>query len=382
MKEPIRILLTGGSTGGHLYPLIAVAEDLIWLANEHNLQLEFIYLGAEPLERESLKKIKAKIISFKASKIRRYFDWRNLLDALKFPFNFLKVFWLIFKYMPDVIFSKGGPGSLEVVIAGWLLRIPILIHESDAVPGRSNLIAKKFATRIATAFENALKYFPKEKTALVGQPIRRAYREINFTEEEIRKLDLPTEGFKFLILGGSQGSQFINEFILEVLPDLLKLGAVIHQCGRDNYQEVKQLADFIILKNCPMRDRFYKLYPFLDEVLLFKFLNFVDLVISRAGAGAIFEISATGKPSVLIPIPSYIAGEHQLQNAIEYSRTGAAIVIEQENLKPKIFMTVINKLVANQAVIDQMKKSATEFAKPDASYYLAKELLHLAGFKI
>lgn len=162
-KEEIRICLTGGATGGHFFPLIFVAREIKKIAKKDNLNIKFFYLGIKPFKEEILKREGIDIYLLPEVKLRKYFSLKNLIDFFKFPFSFIIAFYYLFRFMPDIIFSKGGPSSLSVVLSGWLLAIPIFIHESDSIPGLTNKISSKFAKKIFLAFSEAQKYFNQKK---------------------------------------------------------------------------------------------------------------------------------------------------------------------------------------------------------------------------
>lgn len=375
--EKIIICLTGGGTGGHLFPLINVAKALKKEFEFKGWDYEIFYLGAEPFSRKELEKENIKIITIPSAKLRRYFDIKNFIDILKFPFGFLKALFILFIKMPNLVFSKGGFGTLEVVFAAWLLRIPIIIHESDSIPGLSNRLAGKFATRIAVNFEKAKKYFNPKKTALTGQPLDPDFDEILPSEEDYQKWQLEKDIPLILVLGGSQGSLSINETVIFSLDKLLKLGQVIHQLGPKLYKEYQQIASGFILENVPVRRKYYHPVDFIEHRDLIKLLKMATLVISRAGAGAIFEISAAGKPSILIPLPETTGGRHQIENAYEYSQAGAAIVIEERNFTPPIFGSVVQKIMNDEKLREEMSQHALEFSKKEATDILVKEIILL-----
>jgi len=376
--DKIILCLTGGTTGGHFFPLLSVAKEFKRIMEEKRWDYEIFYLGAEPFDKELMERNNIQVITIPAGKIRRYFDIRNIFDIFKFPFGFLKALWILYVKMPNVIFSKGGYGTLEVVLAGWLLRIPILIHESDAIAGRSNKIAGIFATRVAVSFEKAKKYFNKRKTALVGHPIDPDFDNINPDEEIYKKFNLEKDKFIILVLGGSQGAMKINDIVIYSLDKLLMFSQVIHQLGKHMFKEYKQIADGFILEKVPVRRKYYHPVDFIEHKDLIKLLKISDLVISRAGAGTIFEIAASGAPSILIPLRENVAGRHQIENAYEYAHTGAAIVIEEPNFTPDILSSVVRKILNDKATLEFMRKSALEFAKKEAAKIIAEELVFLS----
>lgn len=381
MKRQIRIVLTGGGTGGHVFPLLAVAEELWNFARNVKLNFRLYYVGplegpfaTEPqlfLEKGIIvKPIRAG--SFSRSGIRGGFD---------LVVGVLQAFLHLFFVMPDVIFSKGGYGALPVVFSRKIYRIPLFIHESDAIPGKVNLMSRKAAVRIAVSFRKSLEYFPKEKTALVGNPVRRELLERGEKAAALGFFGFDTSRKTLLILGGSQGAKALNDIVLDILPQLLERYHVIHQCGPRNFKEVRQEAGFV-LRNAGKEDLegFYKLYGFLDSKDVASAYTAADLVVSRAGAGQIFELAALGKPSILVPLGS-ASKDHQRENAYEYEESGGAVVLEETNLTQNLFFGEIEKLLKDEAKLKSMREAGKTFAKPDAARILAKELLLLCGVK-
>jgi len=365
----MKILFTGGGTGGHIFPIVAVVREIRRIYPKKNL--EFYYMGPKDefglilLSQEDF--IIKKIIS---GKIRRYFDWRNFIDILfKIPIGVLQsFFWLLF-HRPDLVFSKGGSGSIAVTYSARILRIPVFLHESDVVPGLSNQTTSKWAKKIFISFPKT-EYFDPKKTILIGNPIRKEVLEGDKQKaSEIFSLTLSKP--ILLIVGGSQGAETINDFILRTLNDLLKDFEIIHVTGTQNIKDTSAEAQVVIDENL---DRYYHPIGFLDEERIKHAYKAADIIISRSGSGSIFEIAGNGKPSILIPLPS-AAGDHQSKNAYAYSETGAAEVLEQENLTPNFFMEKIQLLFLHPEKLEEMKQSALAFAKPLAARALAREIL-------
>jgi UDP-N-acetylglucosamine--N-acetylmuramyl-(pentapeptide) pyrophosphoryl-undecaprenol N-acetylglucosamine transferase len=379
----VRILFTGGGTGGHIFPIIAVARQLkkIYAQSSELINpdqgtfLEMFFLGAGGISKDILEKEGIRVKTILAGKIRRYFSIYNLLDLFKMPISFLQALWYLYIWMPNVIFSKGGYGAVPVVLIGWLFRIPVLIHESDTIPGLANRLAAKFAKRIAISFASAGKYFPSQKTALVGNPIRSEMVQICLStnpadKEKARDLfNLTSQKPVILILGGSQGAQKINEIILGVLPQLLEKYQVIHQAGPKNLEQIKAILGQSLPND-------YHLYAFLDENQYAAAYFLADLVISRAGAGSISEIAACAKPSILIPLPGS-ASDHQRENAFAYAQAGATAVLEQANLTPHLFLNEITKILDNPELAQKMSANAKNFSQPEAAQKIAQELIEM-----
>ncbi|MCS7200550.1 MAG: UDP-N-acetylglucosamine--N-acetylmuramyl-(pentapeptide) pyrophosphoryl-undecaprenol N-acetylglucosamine transferase [Patescibacteria group bacterium] len=379
VKEEIRICLTGGSTAGHFLPLIFVARELRNILKDSQRSFKIFYLGCKPLKTEVFMKEKIDIYLLPTVKVRKYFDFKNVFDLLKLPFSFLLAFYYILKFMPNVVFSKGGPGSLEVVVAAWLLRIPVVIHDSDAIPGLSNRLASFFAKRITLAFESAADYFgrKKDKVLVVGQPIDSNILKEPGLLSDYERFNLNPEEKIILVMGGSQGSKFLNDLIVKALPTLLNLAQVVHITGDKFYNEVYFYAKGLISQLNPTKMSRYHSYPYINHEDLMYLMKIVDLVISRAGSGTIFELAALGKPSILIPLDRKTAGLHQIKNAQIYSRYGGAEILEEENAQVHILITLINDLLSQESRLEKMHQAAISFAKPQAAQVIAKELTEI-----
>jgi len=249
-NRTIKILFTGGGSGGHIYPLLAVAEELVRLTAARNLDLELYYMGPIDEYSKILGESSFRVKSIPAGKLRRYFSPANFTDIPKFFIGFIAALFKMYFVMPDAIFSKGGAGAFPVVLAGRFYRIPVIIHESDAAPGLNNLFSAKFATKIAVSFERALNYFNPKKTAWVGTPLREELlADVPSREDARGELGFENDTPLVLILGGSQGATRINEFILANLEMFLKETQILHQTGVANFTEVQSLTKSIILFN-------------------------------------------------------------------------------------------------------------------------------------
>lgn len=368
--------------------MLAVVQELKALAGQKKIELELYYLGVPENYVYLLENGGISVLKTVSAKMRRYFDLRNFIDIPKFFIAVIQAFWKVFWLMPDVLFSKGGTGSLPVAIACRFYKIPIIIHESDSVAGLSNLIAGKYAKRIGTSFASArdsfLNNFKKERDrqkineriALVGNPIRKFLVDpVSINSETAKKnLGLDPQKPLLLVVGGSQGAMRINDFFLETAPELLSSGyQVFHQTGIKNFEQFNKELNFI-LKN-DAEKQFYQTISYFDENIKDAYIA-ADLVVSRAGSGSIFEIAAMGKASILIPL-SDSAYNHQIQNAFEYSKTGAAVMIEESNLKPGIFMSQLKKLFSSQEALKVMAENAKKFVKIDSAKIIAEEIIRI-----
>jgi UDP-N-acetylglucosamine--N-acetylmuramyl-(pentapeptide) pyrophosphoryl-undecaprenol N-acetylglucosamine transferase len=368
----MRILLTGGGSGGHIFPLVAVAKKIREKLGD---EAELLYVGSgSEMEKETMlsEGIPAKYIL--AGKMRRYFSLLNILDIFKVPVGFIQSLLILLDFMPDVIFSKGGYVSVPVVIAAWMYRIPIIIHESDATPGSSNKMLAKFSTKIAVAYANTQDYFEASKTAIVGNPLRDGINEGN--KEEARKTFNFSESKPvILVLGGSQGSGIINEAVIRILPRLIQHTQIIHQTGGKNYENIVRKAGEQGIK--AGREGYF-VAPFLDFEKLKQAYAICDMVISRAGASIIAEIAANAKPSILIPLENS-AQDHQRMNAYEIAKAGGTLVLEESNLGENIFFEKIEKILFNEELKQNMSQNVSAFYHPQAAQYIAEGLIELGN---
>jgi UDP-N-acetylglucosamine--N-acetylmuramyl-(pentapeptide) pyrophosphoryl-undecaprenol N-acetylglucosamine transferase len=329
-------------------------------------------MADEPYDKRLLFDKGINYLQMPAGKLRRYFSIYNVTDLVKTFFGIIKSLWKIFKIYPDVIFGKGGYSSFPALVAAKILKIPVVIHESDSTPGKVNLWASKFAKNIAVSFPEAANYFPKEKTAYTGNPLRRDILNLNVSgaHEFLQIKDhIPT----ILILGGSQGARLINESILEILPELVENYQVIHQTGKNNFADVYKTAGVILAKN-PKKER-YKPFAYLNDLEMQMSASASSLIISRAGS-TIFEISAWGIPSIIIPITDS-NGDHQRKNAFNYARSGGAVVIEEINLTSHILLHEIVTIMSDSERLKKMKDGAKSFSRTDASEVIALKLLEI-----
>jgi UDP-N-acetylglucosamine--N-acetylmuramyl-(pentapeptide) pyrophosphoryl-undecaprenol N-acetylglucosamine transferase len=370
----MRIVFAGGGTGGHFYPLIAIAEQVRRMAREERLvEPDLYFLAPEPYSPGALFDHGIKFRRVPAGKTRRYFSPANVLDALKVAWGCLVGIVEVFKIFPDVVFSKGGYGAFPIVFAARVLRIPVVVHESDSRPGRVNAWAGRFAARIAVSYPETAKMFPEGKTAWTGQPVRRAI-EAPVRDGAREHLKLESHTPTLLVLGGSQGAQAINRAVISALKELVADFQVIHQTGKANFEEVKALAG-VELGDSLLAAR-YLPFDYLDDLAMRMAAGAADLVITRAGS-SLFEIASWGLPAIVIPIPESISHD-QRTNAYTYARGGAAVVLEEDNLTKDVFLSEIRRVLNSEPLRREMALSAKKFAKPEADAAIAKEIVQIA----
>lgn len=365
----MKIVFTGGGTAGHILPILAICREIRRIYSKPDLRL--YYIGPKnKYELELLAQEEVRIKRILSGKLRRYFSLKNFLDIFKVPLGTLQAFFWLFFLAPNLVFSKGGYGSLPTVLAAKILAIPIFLHESDVVPGLASKIQSKWALEIFVSFPKT-EFFPKDKRIRVGNPIR---REILAGSKEKAKDTFNLQGGKslILILGGSQGAQVINETILEILPELAENFEIIHQTGEKNFKEVKAEGEAILFKKD--LKKYYHPFPFLDESSLRDALAVSDLIISRAGAGSIFEIAAVQKPVILIPLEN-AAQDHQSKNAYQFKEWGRGEVIDQKNLKPHFLLEKLKHLFSRPDILKEMAENSGDFARPKAAKIIASYII-------
>ncbi len=371
----MKIVITGGGSGGHFYPLMAVVDELQMISKrEHLAEPEVFYFGPDPYNADVLHQYSITFRKVAAGKRRLYKSIHNFLDLFKIAFGVLQAIWQMFRVFPDVVFSKGSYVSFPVVLAARLLRIPVIIHESDAHPGRANQWAAKRAEKIGVSFPSTYEYFSEkgfaEKTALVGIPIRDEIKE-PLLEGSFEYFTIHNSVPTIVVVGGSNGAQKINDSILTALPELVQKYNIIHQVGKKNFEEMERTAAFILEKS-EFAHR-YKPLAYYDAEGARRMAAVADVFVTRAGS-TLSEIALWGVPAVVIPIDQS-NGDHQRKNAYSYAREGAGVVIEESNLSPHILINQIDSILTNQETYKKMVESAKEFSQPDAAEKIARLLI-------
>ncbi len=366
----IRIVLTGGGTGGHLFPLVQVAKEI----RIQNKKTKFLFLGPNGrMEKEIMSQAGIQCKRVTSGKLYRYFTWRYFSVLFKLFWGIIQSLYYLLWYMPDVVFSKGGYASVPVVVVARIYRIPVLLHDSDAKAGLANRFLGSIVSKIAITFERAKIHFPVNKTIVTGNPINPD--AIGGDKEIGRKILGMTKEVKpvVLILGGSQGAQIINQRIMSILKELVKRYQVIHQTGVNNFKRIKQEGE---RQGYKFGHSDYYPLPFIGEELK-HFFALADVVISRSGSSAIAEIAANRKPSILIPLATS-ANNHQQINAFEVARVNGAIVLEEGNLRKTLLLKSIKKIIENNEFREKLVKNIANFYQPDAAQRIAQEILVLA----
>lgn len=371
-NKKYRVVFTGGGTGGHIFPLVAIIRELKELISSD--LIDIYYIGPKDnFSEKYISKEGVEVRYINTGKLRRYSGGRAILENIidlffRVPCGILQSFFHLYISSPDLIFGKGGHGSFPVILTAKIFQIPVILHESDAVLGAVNQFLQKISSEIFVSFpktENAL----GNKMFVIGNPIR---KEILGGDQEKAKQIFHLSGEKpvILILGGSQGSERINDLFLSSAAPFLEKFEVIHQCGENNYKQVLAESNATIKEELRKN---YHLTPFLSEEEISHAYKIADLIVSRAGSGSIFEISAVGKASVLLPLPE-AAQNHQLKNAYAYAASRAGVVFEEGNMSPRFFLEKIKELFSPIEQIRNMEKNAKNFSRPRAAHVIASYL--------
>jgi UDP-N-acetylglucosamine--N-acetylmuramyl-(pentapeptide) pyrophosphoryl-undecaprenol N-acetylglucosamine transferase len=311
----LRILFTGGGSAGHVTPNIALIKKF------RSEGWSIFYIGsAKGIEKELILKLNIPYFEISTGKLRRYFSWQNFIDPIKIIYGIFQAFFLCLKIKPNVVFSKGGFVAIPVVVSSWLLRIPIVVHESDLTPGLANKLSFGFASKICVTFDETKKYIKNlDKIIITGTPIReellcgdldRGLKLCGFSED--KKI--------ILVYAGGLGSENINKIIRELLPRLLVKFQIIHICGKN------KLDNNLTLQG-------YKQFEYLHEEFA-DVLACANIVICRAGANSIYELLTLNKPHILIPLPKSVSRGDQIFNAVYFLKRGFSQVIFEEALSP------------------------------------------------
>jgi UDP-N-acetylglucosamine--N-acetylmuramyl-(pentapeptide) pyrophosphoryl-undecaprenol N-acetylglucosamine transferase len=339
--------------------------------------LDLFYLGSQDgIERRRMAELGVPYGVVQTGKLRRYFSWRTPLDLARIPLGVVQAVRQVARFRPDVIFSTGGYVCVPPVIAGWLLRVPVLTHEQTVRSGLANRIAARFARRVAISFPESARDFPPAKTFLTGNPVRpdvlagEAGRALAHWQLDPA---LPT----IYVTGGAQGAHAVNEAVFGALPALLEAAQVVHQTGEGPDGSRADIATATRLAaDLPHGLARYRPVPFVGAELA-DLLALAALVVGRAGAGTLNELAAVGRPAVLIPLPGTSADE-QTANARRMEAAGAAVVLLQDKLTPERLADTVLRLVQMPGILQDMGTKARTLARPQAADDLVTALLALA----
>lgn len=324
----MRVLLAGGGSGGSATPILAVASEL----RARQPDLELLYIATEDGPEATLATEEGiPYVGIATGKLRRYWDTQNFTDLGRIAKGIGQSLGHVRRFRPDVACGAGGFASVPPLAAAGVCRVPVLIHQQDAVPGLANKLLVPFARQITVALPDTVSAFPAGRTSLRGNPVRPRVLAGD-AMEGFRLFGLDLTVPLILVTGGGTGALGLNKIVAEAAPELVEFCQIIHLTGRG--------------RGVPMADlgRRYQQHELIVGEMP-HVLAAASVVLTRAGMGTLTELSALGKPSIIVPMP----GTHQEQNAHVFNRTGAALVFDQPNLTPATLVTTIRELLADEA---------------------------------
>ncbi len=372
----ITIGFTGGGTAGHVFPGIAVLDSVERICREKGIETAFFWIGSSSgMEKRLIDQKGIKFYGIQTGKLRRYFSLKNFTDIFRIKMGIIKSFFILMRNKPDLIFSKGGYVSVPPVLAGRLLGINVVSHESDYTPGLATRINKRFSKLIMISFRETADFFEKKysgKIFVSGNPVRDIF--YNADPERGRKLARLDEKIPvIMVLGGSQGAMEINSLVEKLLPELLKDYYVIHQAGAN-----KPGDDIVISESLIHR---YKRYDFLGNEIA-DIISASDIVISRSGAGSIWELSALGKPSVIIPLRGKGTRGDQVMNAAFLREKGAAVVLDDDVISPDKLLGTVKRLFLDTERMKSIENAIKKLGYNKSADIIAEKILKIAGVPI
>lgn len=359
-NRKIHVVISGGGTGGHIYPAVAVAQAL----QKKAPNAEILFVGAQGrMEMEKVPKAGFKIVGLWISGLQRSLSPKNLLFPVKVIKSVLHSLRIISEFKPDVAIGFGGYASGAMLYAATLKKIPSVIHEQNSYAGITNKILKNRTTTICVAYDNMGRFFPERKLVKTGNPIREDLIHIqDKSKEAFRHFNLDPHKKTVLVVGGSLGARTINESILKGLPEFAEAGVqLIWQTGKNFAQASHSASESVVVE------------PFIYEMHLAYAV--ADVVISRAGALTIAELAQVKKPVILVPSPN-VAEDHQTKNAMALVEREAAILVKDSEARNTLVQECLS-LIKNEARQVQLKNNIITFAMPDAAERIVNEVLRL-----
>lgn len=362
MKQNPKFIISGGGTGGHIYPAIAIANEI----KVRYPKAEILFVGAsDKMEMQKVPQAGYPIKGLWIAGIQRKITFQNAMFPLKLASSLIKSFGIIKGFKPDVVIGTGGFASGAVLKVASMLGIPTVIQEQNSFPGITNKLLSKKANKICVAYENLERFFPKDNLILTGNPVRQDLLFVKDKKEEVLhyfKLDASKK--TLLVLGGSLGAKRINKLIAKEMDWLLSQGLqIIWQCGKLYFEEYKQFNEKDGVQVMSFIDRMDLVYAA------------ADLVISRSGASSVSELCLVGKPVVFIPSPN-VAEDHQTKNAQAIVDKNGAILIKENELDLQ-FEAVFGALLNDKGKQESLSENIKSLALPNATKQIVDEIIKL-----
>lgn len=375
----MRVLVSGGGTGGHIYPALAVATCL-----REQYQADILFLGSDDgLETQLVPAAGFRLATVKAGKVRRYISWQTVKGVLRIPLGALQAIAIVRGFRPDVAFTSGGYVAVAAGLGAYVNRVPLLMHQQDVPPNLANRQVAPLATRISVAFADSLAYFPAQKTLHLGNPVRQAILDIRQEKPMVARTLFGLAGDQPLLLvtGGSQGARHLNQVVCQALPELLKTCQVLQISGKDLYSETLEQSNRVLAGAEPALRARYRLVAYLNAEMPAA-LQAADLVLCRAGASTLCELATLGKASLLVPLPPAIGKSPQEANAAMFEHRHAGLVIKNADLQPELLTERVNTLMTSPDRLASMMEAAAALAKPEAAQEIVNELMKISRIEV
>lgn len=374
----MKIVFTGGGTAGHIFPGLAVVEEIKKLKSG---DVELVWIGSKKeAEKTWIEENGIKFYSIPTGKLRRYFSLQNVLDLFKVFAGMVKSVFLLLKIKPNLLFSKGGFVAVPPCIAAKILRIPIIIHESDFSPGLTTRITSKFARKIFVSYADTIKMFPpkiQNACSYTGNPVREKF--YTASAEAGKKFLGAQENTKkiLLVIGGSLGAKQINDLVYETIVDLCENFFVVHQLGRENFLQHLEIEAKLAEKN-PALLSSYKAFDFIGSEMP-DLLAASDIIVSRAGANSLWEIISQHKPSLLIPLSTGSSRGDQIENANFFLKAGCVEALIDDEATSENFLRKLLAIIKNTERLNSMVDACTKILPEPASKKIAKLVIDFLG---
>jgi UDP-N-acetylglucosamine--N-acetylmuramyl-(pentapeptide) pyrophosphoryl-undecaprenol N-acetylglucosamine transferase len=375
----MRVIVSGGGTGGHIYPALAVATHL-----RSQYGAEILFLGSDDgLETQLVPAAGLPLATIKAGKLRRYISWQTVKGMMRVPLGVMQAMEIVRKFRADAAFTSGGYVAVPTGLAAYLNRVPLLMHQQDVPPNLSNKQVAPLATKISVAFEDSLAYFPARKTLLLGNPMRQEILDIRQVAPMLARarFGLAADQPMLLVTGGSQGARHLNQVVCQALPALLATCQVLQISGKELYKETLEQSNSVLAESDPALRARYHLVPYLNEEMPAA-LQAADLVLCRAGASTLSELATLGKPSLLVPLPPAIGKSPQEANAAMFDQRGAGIVIKNAKLEARFLAERVKYIMTSPEILAFMMEATRKLARPQATQAIVDELLKIARVKV
>jgi UDP-N-acetylglucosamine--N-acetylmuramyl-(pentapeptide) pyrophosphoryl-undecaprenol N-acetylglucosamine transferase len=371
----MRVLISGGGTGGHIYPALSVATLL-----RDTYQADILYLGSDDgMETKLVPEAGFRLRTVKAGKLQRFIAWKTVVGVARVPVGMAQAVSIVSSFRPDVAFTSGGYVAVPAGIAARLNGVPLLIHQQDVSPNLSNRLIAPLATRISVAFADSLQYFPTAKTVHLGNPVRQGILDVRQTTPEQARtaLGFDPELPLLLVTGASSGARHLNQATCQVLATLLPHCQVLHISGPTLFEETRPLAENAMAELDAATRQRYRLVPYMSDEMPLA-MQAASLVLCRSGASTLSELAVLQKPAILVPLPPGFGGSPQEINARMFEQHQAATMLLDSDLKPELLVERVKSIIDSPDRLKTMAEATGQLAKLQATQEIVAAIVKMA----